>query len=147
MFFKFFQEYSETTTIHGIRYVLEKGSSYFERFLWLIIVLCGIGLAILISILAYIQWKENPVLTSISTTGYPIEKVPFPAITICAQVMKYYCVVAEFEKYFLLAKFRGLVQHHHSMKIQFGRRYRKRYSWSLNLLQKRALGPPYYIAV
>ena len=108
MFFKFFQEYSETTTIHGIRYVLEKGSSYFERFLWLIIVLCGIGLAILISILAYIQWKENPVLTSISTTGYPIEKVPFPAITICAQVMKYYCVVAEFEKYFLLAKFRGL---------------------------------------
>ena len=46
----------------------------------------GFGFAVALSISAYIDWKKNPVLTTIGTTGHPIEKVEFPAITICAQV-------------------------------------------------------------
>ena len=33
----------------------------------------------------YIQWKDNPTMTTINTTAYPIENVEFPAITICSQ--------------------------------------------------------------
>ena len=33
----------------------------------------------------YIQWKENPTITTINTTAYPIKNVEFPAITICSQ--------------------------------------------------------------
>ena len=34
---------------------------------------------------AYNEWQENPVLTTVSTTGKPIKDIEFPAITICSQ--------------------------------------------------------------
>ena len=33
----------------------------------------------------YIQWKDNPTVTTINTSSYPITNVDFPAITICSQ--------------------------------------------------------------
>ena len=41
--------------------------------------------AISLSITAYNNWKDDPVLTSVGTTGHPIEKISFPSITICPQ--------------------------------------------------------------
>ena len=34
---------------------------------------------------AYIEWDENPVLTSLHTTAKPISELDFPSITICGQ--------------------------------------------------------------
>ena len=34
---------------------------------------------------AYVEWQDNPVLTSVQTTGLPISEIEFPAITICGQ--------------------------------------------------------------
>ena len=31
------------------------------------------------------EWNSNPVLITIQTTDYPIENIPFPAITICPE--------------------------------------------------------------
>ena len=81
------KQYSENTTIHGIGYIFESGLSVLERLLWILVVSLGIFFAILLSVTAYQNWQENPVLTTVATTGYPIEKVQFPAITICAQVI------------------------------------------------------------
>lgn len=80
------KDYSESTTIHGIGYIFEFGVSAIERILWILVVSIGIGLAIALAIIAFIQWQDNPVLTTVATTGHPIENVEFPAITICAQV-------------------------------------------------------------
>ena len=33
----------------------------------------------------YVNWKEQPVITTINTVAYPIENIEFPAITICSQ--------------------------------------------------------------
>ena len=33
----------------------------------------------------YEEWKQNPIITTVSTTSYPIEDVEYPAITICSQ--------------------------------------------------------------
>ena len=41
--------------------------------------------SILSSYTIYDEWQHNPVLTTIGTTGLPIEKVKFPSITICGQ--------------------------------------------------------------
>ena len=41
--------------------------------------------SVVISRKVYVQWKESPTITTISTTAYPIKKVDFPAITICSQ--------------------------------------------------------------
>ena len=80
------KEYSQSTTIHGFAYIGEDGLFILERLLWIFIVCLGIFLSIYMSVSAYLEWKDNPVLTTVATTGFPIEKVEFPAITICAQV-------------------------------------------------------------
>jgi len=37
------------------------------------------------SISSYYDWAENPVVTTIKTTGYSISNITFPAVTICSQ--------------------------------------------------------------
>ena len=34
---------------------------------------------------AYKDWKDNPTITTVNTTAYPIKSIEFPAITICSQ--------------------------------------------------------------
>ena len=57
----------------------------FDNLLWLLVVCLGTGIAIYMSVLAWNTWKEAPVITSVSSTGLPLQKVDFPAITICSQ--------------------------------------------------------------
>ena len=85
-FSKTAREYSNSTSIHGIRYIFENDSFIFERTIWVLAVSCGIIFATIMSTTAYFDWQDSPVVTTVATTGYPIEKIEFPAITICAQV-------------------------------------------------------------
>ena len=78
-------EYAEAATIHGIYYIFELGRCAVERLIWIVVVLLALLFAIELSISAYDNWKSNPVLTSVGTTGYPIENVKYPSITICPQ--------------------------------------------------------------
>ena len=84
-YFRTLKEYASSSTTHGIAYVFEDGRLLLERLLWLVIVSAAIAIAVSLSIGAYTNWQDNPVITSVGTTGYPIEKIEFPAITICAQ--------------------------------------------------------------
>ena len=78
-------QYSGNSTAHGISYIFEKGQSVLERILWLFAVSIAITVAIYFSIIAYVNWKDQPVITSLFTTSLSIEEIPFPAITICGQ--------------------------------------------------------------
>ena len=78
-------EYAEATSIHGIAYIFESGRLSFERLLWLILVLVFGFMAFVISMPLLNNFLDNPVLTTVHTSGYPIEKVQFPSITICGQ--------------------------------------------------------------
>ena len=80
------KEYADSTTIHGISYIFQSGLSILERLIWISSVLIGIFFAIYMSSFAYLDWQESPVTTTVSSTGKPIKDIPFPAITICAQV-------------------------------------------------------------
>ena len=82
---KTLNEYASVSTAHGIAYIFEDGRFFVERVLWLIVVIAALTFAIWMSITAYHNWKDNPVLTSVKNTGLPIEKIDFPAITICSQ--------------------------------------------------------------
>ena len=55
------------------------------RLMWVVVVGLAVFFALDLSISAYGNWRSNPVLTTVWTTGHPIEKIPFPSITICAQ--------------------------------------------------------------
>lgn len=78
-------QYSGNSTAHGISYIFEEGQSVLERILWLFAVSIAITVAIYFSIIAYVNWKDQPVITSLFTTSLSIEEIPFPAITICGQ--------------------------------------------------------------
>ena len=82
---KTLSEYGGATTIHGIPYILEDGRRVFERLLWVSLVISGMVLAILWSAQLYNDWQDDPVLTTVGTTGLAIEKIEYPSITICAQ--------------------------------------------------------------
>ena len=83
-------EYSSATTVHGVQYIFEDDLSSLEYCFWISAVFIGISLATLLSMSAYVEWKENPVLTTVASTGHPIQEIEFPSITICAQVGLYH---------------------------------------------------------
>lgn len=82
---KTINEYASVSTAHGIAYIFEDGRCFLERIIWIIVVVLALTFAICMSTTAYKNWKNNPVLTSVRTTGLPIENIEFPAITICTQ--------------------------------------------------------------
>ena len=78
-------QFANVTTIHGVAYVFDMTIKALDHLLWFISVCLGAGLAIHMSVDAWKTWKESPVLTSVHSTGLPIQNVDFPAITICSQ--------------------------------------------------------------
>ena len=79
------QEFAKSTTIHGIAYIFDRALKALDNFLWFLIVCFGAGVAVYMSLDAWNTWKEAPVLTSVRSTGLPLRKIDFPAITICSQ--------------------------------------------------------------
>ena len=79
------REFANCTTVHGILYVFDTALKILDRLLWFLICCFGLFLAVYWSYDAWITWKEHPVLTSVSSTGLPLQKIDFPAITICSQ--------------------------------------------------------------
>ena len=78
-------EFANATTVHGLAYVFDKTIKAIDTVFWFIAVCFGTGLAIYMSIDAWNEWKSSPVLTSIRSTGLPLQNISFPAITICSQ--------------------------------------------------------------
>ena len=85
-FYEALKEYADSTTIHGISYIFKNGISILERIIWIAAVVAGTILATYLSTISYKDWQGSPVSTTLLTTGKPIRDIPFPAITICAQV-------------------------------------------------------------
>ena len=79
------QEFAKITTIHGIAYIFDRAIKSIDKLLWFLIVCFGAGVAVYMSLDAWKTWKDAPVLTSVSSTGLPLRKIDFPAITICSQ--------------------------------------------------------------
>ena len=89
-FYETLKEYADSTTIHGISYIFKNGISILDRLIWIAAVVTGIFFAIYLSTYSYVDWQNSPVTTTVLTTAKPIRNISFPAITICAQVTKYF---------------------------------------------------------
>ncbi|XP_024081092.1 pickpocket protein 28-like isoform X2 [Cimex lectularius] len=80
-----FEDYCQSTSIHGIKYLGEKNRPLGERLWWLLVFLvCLLGNAYLIA-KVWKKWNESPVIVSFAETTTPVWQVPFPAITICSE--------------------------------------------------------------
>lgn len=62
-------DYAASSSLHGVAYVMDRTLKTWERIVWLMVVLASL---ILVSIwigMAYTAWDDDPVITSIKTTG------------------------------------------------------------------------------
>ncbi|XP_037915201.1 pickpocket protein 28-like [Hermetia illucens] len=69
-------DYSTISTIHGIRYILERRRSWWESAIFL----CS---RLILQIL--LTWKSTPVIVTFSDKSTPIWEIPFPSIVVCPE--------------------------------------------------------------
>ena len=79
------KEYGESTSIHGISYILEDGRLLLERVLWVVLVTLCACASLALTKKIYNNWEQDPITTTIATTEYDIENIEYPSITICGQ--------------------------------------------------------------
>ena len=84
-FIKTLKQYSERSSAHGINYIAEDGRPATERIFWVIVTFLALCFTAFQTITLYVQWKDDPVVTSLDTVALSIEEVDFPAVTICPQ--------------------------------------------------------------
>ena len=77
--------YGRVSTVHGVFYVFEQGRWAVERVAWIIVLFVAIFLAVWWSLVAYGRWQDDPITITMATNALPIQKIPFPSITICPQ--------------------------------------------------------------
>ena len=73
--FDILQDYSEYSTIQGLIYIFFSYQTIFGRIFWIVVVLLMLMLGLYWCIQAYQDWKDKPVLTTITTTTFPITEV------------------------------------------------------------------------
>ena len=79
------KQYASVSTVHGVSYVVEEGRLGIERFLWIVIVAVALAFTVFQVITLYKEWEEEPAITTLNTESLPIQKIQFPAVTICPQ--------------------------------------------------------------
>lgn len=73
-----FSDYSEISTIHGVRYLGEKKRHWSERVWWFLSIVISIGLSAKFISQASSKWINSPVIVSFSEESTPVHKIPFP---------------------------------------------------------------------
>ena len=77
--------FSEYATIQGIVYIFASNRTVVQLYYWSITVVLLMILGIYWSAGLFLEWKVKPVLTTIQSTGYPINDIEFPSITFCSK--------------------------------------------------------------
>lgn len=80
-----FSDFSNNSTVHGVKYLGERKRHWVERAFWIIAFgISVIGCSFLISNI-YEKWQTSPVIVSFAEKSTPVWQIPFPAVTICPE--------------------------------------------------------------
>ncbi|KAK9732285.1 Amiloride-sensitive sodium channel [Popillia japonica] len=75
----------EHSTLHGVRYIAEKGRPFAERLMWFICVNVSAVAAMIIIVSLWEKFQTNPTITGLDTDFHNWD-VAFPAITVCQRI-------------------------------------------------------------
>jgi hypothetical protein len=78
------EEFSQQSSIGGFAYIFSNLVVKADRFFWLIICTLFGCLAIFLTINTYQDWRENQVITTLSSTSKPVSDLKFPTVTFCS---------------------------------------------------------------
>ena len=63
------KDYADVSTAHGISYVFDKNLLGLERLMWFMVCVSFVSMAAIFSCQAYNNWQDDPIITSVKTTG------------------------------------------------------------------------------
>ena len=78
-------QFATATSIHGCPYIVHNRNSGVERLLWIIVVALALTFTAYQVATLYLEWQDEPVITTLETVAEPIKNIKFPAVTICPQ--------------------------------------------------------------
>ena len=61
--------------VQGLIYIFFSYQTLFGKVFWILVVLLMLILGLYWCVLAYINWQNKPVLTTVSTTAYNVKQV------------------------------------------------------------------------
>ena len=71
--------------VSGLHYAFKPNQSKIVSLLWISVISVLTFLGFYLSLQNFIEWKKEPVVTTVTTTGLPIADVPFPSVVICSE--------------------------------------------------------------
>ena len=83
IFLTFWQEYASISTVAGLHFIFEPKFNQWQKCVWAIVLFMLVILSLYWSVWIYVDWRLNPVQTTVVTAALDIRKIPFPSVTIC----------------------------------------------------------------
>ncbi|XP_039287308.1 pickpocket protein 28-like [Nilaparvata lugens] len=82
---EYLENFCNTATLHGLRYIVEPKRHWFEKCFWIIsLIIVTIGAVIIVQ--AEVEnFSNSPIVMSVSGEIVPVWNIPFPAITFCSR--------------------------------------------------------------
>ena len=80
-----FLSFLEYATVQGFAFISVSKEKLFQMSFWILAVCFLSSVGIFWSSQMYVNWVDQPVLTTIRTTAYSIKNVEFPAVTFCTK--------------------------------------------------------------
>jgi len=69
------KDYSEYSSVQGVIYIFQANQTLLGRMFWILVVVLMLMLGSYWSVDAYNSWQASPVLTTVTTTAFPVTKV------------------------------------------------------------------------
>ena len=82
------EDYGDTATVHGVRYVLSRKIPHADRAVWLLLLLISLATLVFLANSSYTDWRSNRVVTTLTRTNKPVSELKFPSVTICSQGLR-----------------------------------------------------------
>ncbi|KAK9719816.1 Amiloride-sensitive sodium channel [Popillia japonica] len=81
----FLEDYLVGSTLHGVKYVADP--SPWKSLIWLCIMIASISFCAIFIKVQMNKLDESIITTTISSTAFPVWAIPFPAVTICNNII------------------------------------------------------------
>lgn len=79
-----FKEFFQHSTLHGVRYIVEPGRPFLERFMWFLFTVTGLISALVIIASLWEKFQINPTITGLDTS-FQTTSLTFPTVVVCPE--------------------------------------------------------------
>ncbi|KAL1465493.1 hypothetical protein WDU94_005060 [Cyamophila willieti] len=98
--FDLIQDYTQHSSVHGVRYMSNKNAPFIERIFWLLVLVVCILFAYILNSRLWARYKAIPTVLAVQDTHVPLYLFPFPSVTICpANKVKKSAALEYFSRY------------------------------------------------